>query len=297
MKVVDPHVHLWDTQQVHYPWLDNPRVAYSGDNRRLPKRYDVTSLLKDAAGIQVQKSVGVEANPTDPLAEAEWLQSLADDPANHGHPHGIVASVNLSQTDAPERLERLATCRNVRGVRQILSVHTDPQYDYVGRRYMAEPIWLENLKLLARYSWSFDLQLYPSQVPEALDVIDDNPDIMFIVNHAGMFVDRSAENGRREWREGLRTLAARPNTALKLSGFAMFDHSWSIGSLRPHVRESIDAFGPAHCMFASNFPIDGLHSSYETLWSAYAEIIADASETERAALLGGNAEHYYRLST
>lgn len=295
MIVVDPHVHLWDTGQVSYPWLTNPGVAYSGDNRLLPKLYDPAALLRDGAGVEVQKSVHVEANPADPLAEARWLQALADDSVNKGHPHGIVAYADLSQQRVSDLLERLASLRNLRGIRQILNVHADAAYGYVSRNYLEDPQWRSNLRKLAAYGWSFDLQLYPAQVPAALAVIDANDDIMFIVNHAGMFVDRGSVRGWREWRDGLRRLAARENTAVKMSGFAMFDHHWTVESFRPYVLEAIDAFGPARAMFASNFPIDGLHGSYAALWSAYAEIVSGASDETKDLLFRANATRYYRL--
>jgi predicted TIM-barrel fold metal-dependent hydrolase len=295
MKVVDPHIHLWDTRKVSYPWLQIPRVAFSGDNRRLPQPHGVQEFLQSTSGVDVLMSVNVEANPAEPLAEAQWLQALADDPANRGHPHGIVAHADLSRPDAPALFERLAACRNLRGIRQILNVHPDPRYDYVGRHYLGEAQWRENLRALARYNWSFDLQIYPSQVPAALVAIQRNEDILFVVNHAGMFVDRNRVQGWREWRSGLQKLAACRNAVIKISGLAMFDHDWSVESFRPYVLEVIDTFGSARCMFASNFPIDGLHGSYAALWSNFADIVSGASDAERAGLFRENAIRYYRL--
>jgi predicted TIM-barrel fold metal-dependent hydrolase len=296
MRVIDPHVHFWDTARVSYPWLEKPAVVYSGDNRLLPTRYSVTDLLQDAGDVQVDMSVDVEANPGDSLAEARWLQALAGEPVNHGHPHGIVASVDLSDAGAPGLLERLSDYPNMRGVRQILNVHVDPRYNYVGRQYLNEFGWRRNLGLLAQYGWSFDLQIYPSQALLAENVIDANPNVTFILNHIGMFVDRNHVKGWVEWRQGLRTLAARRNTAIKLSGLAMFDHRWTIESFRPLVLEAVDAFGAKRCMFASNFPIDRLHASYPALWAAYAEIVSGASGEEREDLFASNAARYYRLS-
>ena len=166
----------------------------------MPRRYDVAALLHDAAGLTLRKSVHVEANPADASAEAAWLQALADDPANAGHPHGIVAYADLSRPDAPALLESLAAFRNVRGIRQILNVHPDPRYNYVERDYLLEAPWRANLSRLSTLGWSFDLQLYPTQVPQALPVIDANPEVVFILNHAGMFVDRNQVQGWREWR-------------------------------------------------------------------------------------------------
>jgi predicted TIM-barrel fold metal-dependent hydrolase len=285
MKVVDPHIHLWDTRAIRYPWLENPGIAYSGDDRELPQVYDVGAFLKDANDIEVLASVHVEANPADPIAEAQWLQSLAANPANRGHPHSIVAYADLSKSDCPQVLDRLATFPNLRGIRQILNIHTDPRYNYVSQDYMAVPQWRENLTRLAHYKYSFDLQIYPAQAGSAADVIKANPEINFIINHTGMFVDRNGSQGWREWRTALRTLALYDNTAIKVSGLAMFDHHWTVES----------CFGTERCMFASNFPIDGLHASYTGLWHTYAQIVSGMTEAERDNLLLHNATRYYRL--
>jgi predicted TIM-barrel fold metal-dependent hydrolase len=295
MKVVDAHIHLWDTRKVNYPWLEKPSIGYAGDNRLLPQPYGVREFLQSASGVEVSMSVNIEANPADPLAEAQWLQSLADDPSCAGHPHGIVASADFADANLPELLDRLATCPNVRGIRQILNVHSDKRYDYVGRHYLREPQWRKNHRRLLQHQWNFDLQIYPSQVADALEVIDANPDIVYIVNHTLMFVDRGSVQGWRDWREGLRSLAARGNTALKISGLAMFDHQWTTESFRPYVLDALETFGTGRTLFASNFPIDGLHCSYARLWGAYADIVSGASAHERAALFRDNATRYYRL--
>jgi predicted TIM-barrel fold metal-dependent hydrolase len=295
MQVVDPHIHLWDTGRLGYRWLANPGVAFSGDNRLLPQQHSVAEFLRAADGIEVLASVHVEANPDDVLAEAQWLQSLADDPVNLGHPHGIVAGLDLSAPDAPDILERLSAYPNLRGIRQILNRHPDPRYNYVSRDYLLEPRWRDNLSGLARNGWSFDLQLYPAQAAAASEVIASHPDILFIVNHAGMLVDHADVRARQEWSGALRALARHRNVALKISGLVMFDHHWSIDSLRTRVLEALDCLGSDRCMFASNFPIDGLHAGYAALWHAYASILEGASAAERAALFCDNARRYYRL--
>ena len=88
--------------------------------------------------------------------------------------------------------------------------------------------------LLGRYGLSFDLQLYASQMATAAALADDHPDIPLVVNHAGMPTDRD-EAGLAAWREGLATLAERPNVSCKISGLAMVDRAWTPASLRPFV--------------------------------------------------------------
>ena len=61
------------------------------------------------------------------------------------------------------------------------------------------------------------------------------------------------------------------------------------------MEAAIEAFGVDRCMFASNFPVDKLFSSYDAIWDAFKAITCDYSATERAALFYGNAERLYRL--
>jgi predicted TIM-barrel fold metal-dependent hydrolase len=297
MQVVDSHIHLWDLKTHRYPWLENPGVSFVGDARDLKHDYLLDDLLGEAGDIDVLKLVHVEANhdPADPVEETRWLQSMADRDASRGMPNAIVAAVDLSAQNAPALLEAHGSFANTRGIRQILNVHDNKLFDYVGRHYMREPQWREHFALLRRYDLSFDLQLYPSQMEEAAALARAHADTVLIVNHAGMFVDRNSVAGYRAWRDGMRLLAACPNIAVKISGLAMFDHHWTVESLRPYVLETIDTFGVERAMFASNFPVDRLFGSYANVWCAYAAIVGDASEAEKDALFRRNAERYYRI--
>jgi predicted TIM-barrel fold metal-dependent hydrolase len=294
MQVVDPHMHLWNLERLHYPWLAAPRVTFGGDNRLLARTYEMPDFLADADGVEVLAVVHVDAghDPADPLAETRWLQAQAD---AGGYPQGIVAYADLSQPGVDALLAGHAAHRNVRGIRQILNLHPDPMYDYVGRHFMREPAWRRGFALLKDHGLSFDLQIYPPQMAEAAQLAQAHPETTLILNHAGMFVDRDSVAGWRQWRDGIRALAARPNVAAKISGLGMIDHAWTVESIRPYVLETIDAFGPARCMFASNFPVDRLHGSYRAIWEAFARIVSGASEPERAALFRDNARRIYRL--
>ncbi|WP_414445267.1 amidohydrolase family protein [Burkholderia sp. 22PA0106] len=299
MRVVDPHVHFWRPASGDYPWLSKPGMSFVGDARDLAHDYLPADLLREAGEIEIAKVVHVEANfdPVRPVEETRWLHTLADDrSAGHaGLPHGIVAAADLSAPDAEVVLAAHAAFANVRGIRQILNVHADPLYNYVARDYLADPAWRRQFGLLARYGLSFDMQLYPAQMPEAAKLARAHPDIPIVLDHAGMFVDRDTPAGFRAWRDGLRALAACPNVSVKLSGLAMFDHAWTVESLRPYVLDAIDAFGVTRAMFASNFPVDRLFGGYEALWRAYARIVGGVSDDERRLLFSANAERVYRI--
>ena len=297
LQVVDPHIHLWNPQTHRYPWMATAGRNFMGNCDAILSTYEVREFLADTQGVDVLKVVHIDAahDPANPLEETRWLQSLADAPGSHGMPHAIVAYADLSLPDVDVLLARHADHRNVRGIRQTLNVHPDPYYDYVGRHFMREPAWRRGFALLAKHRLSFDLQIYPSQMPEAAELAAAHPQTTIVLNHAGMFVDRSTVAGWREWRDGLRLLAQAPNVFVKISGLGMIDHQWTVESLRPYVLETIDAFGVERAMFASNFPVDRLYSTYAALWQAFDRIVGGASPTERHALFRGNAERVYRI--
>lgn len=293
MKVVDPHIHLWDMTPGQYPWLDAPKKIFTGDYSAIARPHLPADFRRDAGEIEVLKVVHIDAGASDKLAETRWLQSLADGPDRM--PDGIVAYVDLSRPDADALLARQAAHNGVRGIRQILNVHEDPLFDYVGRHFMNEPEWNRNFKLLAKHGLSFDLQIYPVQMKRAAEVAKANPEVAIILNHAGMFADRNSVAGYREWRDGLRMLASCPNVSVKISGLGMIDHRWTIESIRPYVLETIDAFGVNRAMFASNFPVDRLYSTYAQLWQAYAAIVADMTAEDHDRLFRRNAERIYMI--
>lgn len=297
MRIVDPHIHLWDLENHTYPWLQNPGDAFTGDIAPIAKTHLLKDFMADAGSVDVAKIVHIDAghDPGNPLAETRWLQAIADDPGSRGMPNAIIGAADLSRPDVESLLAAHCESANMRGIRQILNVHENPYFDYVGRHFMREDAWRENFGLLRKYGLSFDLQIYPTQMIEAARVAADNPDTPVILNHTGMFADRDSVSGWVTWRDGLRALAAQDNVTVKISGLGMLDHHWTVESLRPYVLEAIDAFGPSRAMFASNFPVDRLYSSYEALYAAFAEIVAGASDDEKTALFSATAERVYRI--
>jgi predicted TIM-barrel fold metal-dependent hydrolase len=235
--------------------------------------------------------VHVEAFPTDPVKETETLQRVADrSPISIV----IVSNEDLTSPDLPARLDRHAQYPIFRGIRQVVNRHPKPEFSYGVPDFLANPAFLTGLQTLGQRGLSFDLQLYPHQMERAAVLADQAPDTQIILNHAGMWADRDLA-GWRQWKTGLRTLAARPNIAVKVSGLAMLDPKWTIESIRPLVLETLEAFGPARAMFASNFPVDKLSSDYVIVWRAFVAITEAMSDDEKAGLFRDNARRLYRV--
>ena len=293
---IDPQHHLWDLARNRYPWLQDRTLAprLEGDIRPIAKDYLLEDYALDTRNQNVVKSVHIECgwDPSNPVGETEWLQRLAD---QHGYPHGIVARATLDARGVEQVLEGHARHKNIRGIRHAINWHSDPAKTYVSRPdLVGTKAWRHGFGLLRRFGLSFDLQLYPAQMADAVELARAYPDILIILNHAGMPVDRD-EEGIRLWHRGMRELAAAPNVVVKISGLGTADWNWTVKSIRPFVLETMEVFGIPRCMFASNFPVDKLYSDFDSLYAAFREITKHFSVDERQMLFHDNAARYYRL--
>lgn len=295
IPLIDPHHHLWDLEENYYPWLsDQVAPAAWGTYEDLLHTYSVEDFLEDAKGQNLVKSVHIDVgwNPADPVGETRWLQGIAD---KHGFPHGIVGYADLSCPDVGDILDAHLESPNFRGIRQSMNYHEDPAKTYLPAPEVSRrPEWRRGFKELARRNLSFDLQLYYPQMSEFRELARAHPDVQILLNHTGMQVD--GPEHFEKWQSGLRTLAQAPNVACKISGLGMGDHNWTVDSIRLYVESAIEAFGVDRCMFASNFPVDKLFSSYATIFDSFREITAGYSQVEKMMLFHDNAARYYRLT-
>ena len=296
--LIDAHHHFWDIGMGKHAWLlpQPGREMVFGDPSPLYRNYLPADLAADARRQNLAASVHIEAgwDRSDPIGETAWLTELA---GAHGLPTALVVYAPLDDSRAGEILEAQCACPLVRGVRFILSWHEDPNKSFVPRSdYMQDRQWLEGFALLERYGLSFDLMLYPGQMAEAARLAARFPETPILVNHAGSPADRDAE-GLARWRRGLRALAAEPNVRIKISDLVAYDHHWTIESLRPIVLECIEAFGTERAMFASDFPVAGLHATYDQVFESFKTIVADLTPEEQRRLFHDNAKRDYRIGT
>jgi predicted TIM-barrel fold metal-dependent hydrolase len=298
MQIIDPHHHLWDLERHDYPWLRPETRHPAGDLSLICQSYRLDDFLFDAAGLELVKSVHLQAevDRRDTVAETAWLQAIADAPGSRGFPHGIVGFADLADPKVEATLEQHCRHANMRGIRYLLNYEAGaPLYCATERGdWLRDPQWREGYALLARYGLSFDLQIFWQQMADALDLAQTFPDTQIILNHTGMPRKRDPDY-LTAWRRGMRTLARTPNVAAKISGLNMFHHDWTAELIRPFVLDTIEIFGVERCMFASNFPVDKLHADYRAIWQAFDQITADFSEPERRALFHDNAARFYRL--
>ena len=121
-----------------------------------------------------------------------------------------------------------------------------------------------------------------------------NPDIVFVLQHAGMLEDLSAE-GRAAWRDGMKRLADQDNIVSKLSGLGTFIHRNDAAHIADVVLQTVELFGAGRCLFGSNFPIEKLWTGYADLVAAHRAALAGLPHADQDAILRGTATRVYRL--
>ena len=104
-----------------------------------------------------------------------------------------------------------------------------------------------------------------------------------------------SEAGLAMWRQGMKALAACPQVYCKLSCLCLRDGAWDYEDTRRVVLETIEMFGVQRCMFASNFPVDGLRVGFDTMFPDFKRMTQELSTAERQALFHDNAARFYRL--
>jgi predicted TIM-barrel fold metal-dependent hydrolase len=292
--VVDAHQHFWDPTRNYHPWLcDEPPIAFRyGDYRALRRPYLPTHYRADAAPFEVSHSVYIETewDPRDPAGEMRYVGLLR---AEHGLPSVAVAQAWLDRADAPAVLERHAALPFVRAVRHKPRANRAPGVAEPGG--MSDAAWRAGFARLAPLGLHFELQTPWWHLHEAARLAADFDGTAIVLNHTGLPADRSAA-GLAAWRRAMAGLAPCPNVAVKISGIGVPGQPWTAAANRDIVLTTIELFGPRRCMFASNFPVDGLCGSFAEIFGGFDAITRGFSETERSALFRDNALRIYRIT-
>ena len=294
--IVDAHHHLWDLALGRHAWLrpSSSNRDSLGDlapirSTHLPGDYRVA-----AANQNIVATVHCEAgwDAADCIGETRWLDSLA-------HEDGVamryVAQVPLRAGDAADLVARQAGFARVSGIRDVLAWDVDPSRRFAASGdLMTDPAWRSGFRALGENALSFDALVFPRQLDQLLQLAADFPSQSIIVNHCGSPIDRDAE-GMRHWAKALARLAEAPNIAIKISDLVAYDRHWTLDSLREVTLRCIDCFGPERCMFASDFPVAGLHATFDEIFDAFKAIVSDFPESDQRALFCDNAARLYRL--
>ena len=295
-RIIDPHHHVWDLARNYHPWLCDPDpIPFRyGDYAVLRRNYLPADYRADAAGFEIVGSVYCEAewDPSDPVGETRWVEEVA---ARDGLPSACIAQAWLDRPDVADVLAAQAASPIVRAIRHKPKAAPSPAEARRGAPgSMDDPAWRDGYGRLAAHGLSFDLQTPWWHLDAAAALARDVPETPIVLNHTGLPSDRSPE-GLAGWRSALAVLAAEPNVALKISGLGQPGCAWTVEANGPVIRDAIAIFGVERCMFASNFPVDGLCASFAEIYAGFMRVVADRPRQDHDRLFHDNAVRIYRL--
>ena len=291
--IVDAHQHFWNIEKNYHPWLrDEPPISFRyGDYSAIRKRYLPDDYFTNVAPHNVVKTVYVEAewNPSDPIGETRYIADLRRE---KNFPNVMVAQAWLDRDDCTSVLDQQASFDFVRSVRHKPRANSSPKDAAPGG--MNDAKWRAGFARLAPLGLHFDLQTPWWHLADAARLACDFPETTIILNHTGLPSDRSAE-ALGNWQHAIKTLASCPNAMIKISGLGQRNQPWTIEANRVIVLAAIEAFGIARSMFASNFPVDSLCASFDTIFKGFRTIVSDFSASEQRALFHDNAIRIYKM--
>ncbi len=240
MRIIDAHVHFWDPQRLHYPWL--PHVP------QLNRAFLLQDYNAACGEIQVEAMYFVQAEcaPDQAMEEVRFISELAvEDPRLRGMVP--FAPLELGNAARPW-LETLQQNPLVKGVRRMIKSEQDLDF-------CLRPKFLEGVHALADYNFSFALGINWRHMKNAAKLVEACPNVKFAIDH---FAQPDIKHHMLDpWRDDLRRLAAQPNTWCKLSSLATeADHThWTVDDVRPYLEHVAECFPANRIMFATDWPV------------------------------------------
>ncbi len=274
--VIDSHQHFWKYDPIRHDWINDEMSILKKDF--LP--VDLQKLYQ-AAGID--GCVAVQADQSE--AETDFLLQLAE---HNDFIRGVVGWVDLRSPELAERLLHYQAFSKLKGFRHVVQSEPDPNF-------MLRDDFQRGIAQLHAHDYTYDILIFPNQLPAAIETVRNFPDQRFVVDHIAKPYIKTGKI--KEWAINMETIASFPNVMCKLSGMVTeADWSnWKNEELVPYLEVVNQCFGAKRMMFGSDWPVCLLGGSYTDIKGILEHFIRDFSAEDQAAIWGGNATHFYQL--
>ena len=302
-KIIDPHIHLW-----------------LGD----PLRYTPEDYLADAGGHIVEATVYAQC----------YSEYLSSGPA-HLRPVGEVrfaleqssrarsidasvdfcaAIIGYVDMGPPDLVREAVEAQVVAGEGRLRALRPELySTNDASTALLRDARWDQWAVALQRNDLLLEAWVSFRQLPDLTQLATRYPELGIVVNHLGGPVgagldDVESNDMRTLWLEGMRMLSECENVVVKLGGLGTSVFAFRLWSRaepptsaalaamwRPWIEPVVDLFGPARCMFESNYPVDARVGGLDVLWNCFKIISESYSNEDRDWLCRKTAAHTYRL--
>lgn len=273
---IDAHHHFWQYDPLSHEWIDESMKAIRRDF--LP-----AELLTELTKNQIDGTVAIQADQTN--LETEFLLELA---AKHDFIKGVVGWVDLRAEDIADQLERYSTREKLVGFRHIVQGEPDPNF-------LLRDDFLNGLSQLALHDFTYDILVFPHQLPAAVKTVQKLLNQKFVLDHMAKPDFRNQDFAN--WTSTIQELAKSENVYCKLSGLVTEAdwEGWKAEDFKFCLDVVFEAFGTNRLMFGSDWPVCLVAAEYTEVINLVKDYIGEFSLAEQEKVFGKNAINFYSL--
>ena len=274
--MIDAHHHFWRYDADQHGWIGDEMAVLRRDF--LPADLEIALQSAGVSGV-----VSVQARQS--LQETRWLLEMAQ---RNAWILGVVGWVPLIAPDVSSVLEALAAQPKLRAVRHVL--HDEGDDDY-----MLRADFNRGIAALRSFDLAYDILIFERHLPQTMELVDRHPDQIFVVDHIAK--PRIKSGTLEPWKTRIGELARRENVFCKVSGMVTEAPwtNWTPDALRPYFEVVLEAFGPEHLMFGSDWPVCLAACDYARWAQTVRDWAAPLAQGERDALFERTARRAYGI--
>jgi L-fuconolactonase len=265
--VIDAHFHVWGTELLDVPWLNEADALWL----RRVFTLDQAARMHQAEGIS--SAVAVTADES-----YEGTELLLARCSGRSDITAVVGGLDLLGPELPSALDALGARPGGRLLRGLRVVDID--------RVISDPRALRRaLGAIADRGLVLEVLAVEAALAHVLRLCDLTGDIRVVVDHLG---NPSFAGDRGGWVESLRRLAEVDQVHLKVSGAVTYANDFA--SLLDDAR---DAFGAARLMAGTDWPVSARAEGAASSWQRIIDATSAWNPAEIDDLFGATAARVY----
>lgn len=273
---IDSHQHFWRYDAARHGWI-------TGAMSILKRDFLPPELERECQANDISATIAVQTDQSE--EETLFLLDLAE---RNKRIAGVVGWVDFRSPRLEERLRFFSQFKKLRGFRHIAQSEPDD-------RFLEASDFLRGVSRLRDFGFTYDILIYPRQLPAAIELVSRLPHQSFVVDHLAKPEIKSG--GREPWTSYLKTISQNKNVYCKVSGLvteADWSH-WKPDDFRPYLDVVFESFGPDRLMFGSDWPVCLLAASYSQVNELLRNYLRNHAAVEKNGIFGGNAMRFYGL--
>lgn len=273
---IDSHQHFW--------LYDSARDAWIDDSMRVLKHdFLPADLAAQLDANHLDASIAVQADQSE--RETLFLLDLAKRTKRIA---GVVGWTDLVSPQVDRRLQFYSQFQKLCGFRHVAQSEPDDHF-------LLRTDFVRGIARLHEFGFTYDILIYPRQLPAAMELVARFPQQRFVVDHLAKPEIKAKNIGT--WADQMGSMARNRNVYCKLSGLVTEAdwRRWTPADFEPYLDAVFQAFGTDRLMFGSDWPVCLLAASYQQVKKTIEDYVDRKAPAAKGDIFGANAVRFYDL--